>query len=140
MSPESIVSTGLSEASKKPRCTVVGDAFNSWIFSSARAGRAAERRSALIPRMACDRNICSSVARALASAICHSGLAIRPERGVHKPGFANHCRVGLWIPDSRSRGFRNDGSFFTNLLRAIFVELDIGAPGVVDERQPAAVR
>src|SRR5712691_951288 len=34
MSPESIVSTGLSEASKKPRCTVVGDAFSSCIFSS----------------------------------------------------------------------------------------------------------
>jgi hypothetical protein len=28
-SPESIVNTGLSVASKKPRCTVVGDALNS---------------------------------------------------------------------------------------------------------------
>jgi hypothetical protein len=40
MSPESIVSTGLSDASKKPRCTVVGEAFNSWIFSSAFAAAA----------------------------------------------------------------------------------------------------
>src|ERR1700680_4137867 len=37
MSPESMVRTGLSEASKKPRWTVAGDAFNSWIFCSAGA-------------------------------------------------------------------------------------------------------
>src|ERR1700676_2162121 len=47
MSPESIVSTGLSEASKKPRCTVVGDALSSWTLSSHCACAAAKTATAL---------------------------------------------------------------------------------------------
>jgi len=45
--PESIVNTGFSEASKKPRCTVVGDALSSWIFSAACAPPAAKTNTAL---------------------------------------------------------------------------------------------
>src|SRR5712691_6787868 len=48
MSPESIVNTGLSEASKKPRCTVVGDALSSCIFSS--HGAAVPERTTMAPR------------------------------------------------------------------------------------------
>src|SRR5580700_5313418 len=47
MSPESMVSTGLSAASKKPRCTVAGDALSSWIFSSLRADAAARTKVVL---------------------------------------------------------------------------------------------
>src|ERR1700693_2632872 len=47
MSPESIVSTGFSEAAKKPRCTVVGDDRSSCIFSSHCASAAARMKTAL---------------------------------------------------------------------------------------------
>src|SRR3977135_983271 len=53
MSPESIVSTGFSEASKKPRCTVAGDALSSWIFSALCASAPARRKATLkqIPKL-----------------------------------------------------------------------------------------
>src|SRR5207342_1381245 len=77
MSPESIVSTGLSDASKKPRCTVVGDALSSWIFSSLRACVAAQTRRRPKPifnahermvtsarRLKCQKSGCPGQARA----------------------------------------------------------------------------
>jgi hypothetical protein len=46
-SPETIVSTGFSVESKKPRWTVDGDGFSSWIFSALCAAGAARRRAAV---------------------------------------------------------------------------------------------
>ncbi len=54
MSPESIVRTGLSDASKKPRCTVAGEAFNSWIFSCACAAATAHMMIALAQKSICE--------------------------------------------------------------------------------------
>src|SRR4051812_36212691 len=128
MSPESIVSTGLSDASKKLRCTVVGDAFSSWIFSSACAGKTAHRTSATIEIV----TVCDLTLRSSSPVTC---IALYGSYFFARPSFDTASETDM--PPACAGDGRNNGHCLdqTNALRPILVQLDVGAPRIVDERK-----